>query len=344
MPRAPVARVDSVRAARRVTPVLQGVAPLLAALLFACSGHESLRTPTSLRAARVANTVTLTASSLVRIRTENDTITTTPEHPFARLGSGWTPAAKLLAGDQIASASQQGAVTIRSIELVRTPPTTVYNLSVEPGRAYYVGASELLVHNMDCRPGPSERPPRPLVNDTRQRANCGFCTLAALLDTSVSKLNRRMVWPHNDGVTIPRMQHYLWTKGLIPHGEQAKGWLEETAFGEPTLPERFERVVRNQGPGQSNTFALFYSREVRVQHPPGSGLWRTELEGHIITAVRRDDGSTLYIDFQTEPPTTSRMLNPDIGDLHYWPTTADYKYNRHMMDALRNGRRVPIIE
>lgn len=314
----------------------------LASLAGGCSGHETPRAKPGLRVARVAHTVQLEATSLIRVHTGNDTVVTTPEHPFARPRAGWTHAAKLTTGDALVSASERSDVTIQFVERLEVESTPVYNLNVEPGRAYFVGSSGLLVHNTDCRP--RRREPI-LVNDMPEfTGHCAFCSLAALVDMSVAELtDTRDIPPNNDGVRPSQFQGLLERAGAISPGTRPTVWKQPAGGNAATNPaQELEQFIKDEH-NDTNTFAIAYTRPGREEFPPGSGQYRTTMTMHSITAVRLDDGSTIYIDFQERPPKTSRTLNPNIDTLAVWRTTTDYKYNRHMLNALRYGRQVPVI-
>lgn len=93
-------------------------------------------------------TVSLASDTLVTIRTEQTTIVATPTHPFATAGSGWTLASDLRIGDQLrASDGRLHRVCATGTRHV-TPPVSVYNMTVAPGHAYFVGSEALLVHNV----------------------------------------------------------------------------------------------------------------------------------------------------------------------------------------------------
>jgi hypothetical protein len=98
--------------------------------------------------ARVSAILRRETRTLVTLYTAAGPIVTTPEHPFARVGSGWTAAGDLASGDRIVTADEaEPAIVLRS-ETRQVEPTSVYNLTVEPGHAYYVGVDRLLAHNM----------------------------------------------------------------------------------------------------------------------------------------------------------------------------------------------------
>ena len=98
--------------------------------------------------ARVLSTTQRTTNALVTVRTDAETIVATPEHPFARVGSGWTPAGALRVGDQIHS--PRGTTRVAEVTFQRVRSTPVYNLTIAKTHSYFVGHGALLVHNVDC--------------------------------------------------------------------------------------------------------------------------------------------------------------------------------------------------
>jgi hypothetical protein len=109
------------------------------------------------------------------------------------------------------------------------------------------------------------------------------------------------------------------------------------------FPKCWSSSFRDEHDSSTNTFAIFYTRLSPIERPPGSGRYVLAPTAHSITAVRLEDGSVMYMDFQERPPLTSRTLNPDIEMLTVWPTTTDYRYNRRLFSALRHGRRAASI-
>ena len=103
-------------------------------------------------------TVTATSirqtNELVALSVGGEQIITTPRHPFYVVNDdtyhGYTAAEYLSAGDCILTADGNYAV-IESVE--KQPladPIDVYNFTVEKNHSYYVGETELLVHNYSC--------------------------------------------------------------------------------------------------------------------------------------------------------------------------------------------------
>jgi|GEM_PF-4679259 len=84
---------------------------------------------------------------LLNLTVGNETIVTTPEHPFYVHGA-WVPAGDLHAGDELTSAAG-GVGRITAIE-ARSGPRRMYNLMVRQAHTFAVGAGRWWVHNA-CR-------------------------------------------------------------------------------------------------------------------------------------------------------------------------------------------------
>jgi len=84
--------------------------------------------------------------TLVLRFTNGERIETTPTHPFYVEHKGFTPAAELGIGTSIVTRAGPCAV-LASIE-TRDAPATVYNFEVENTHTYFVGKSDLWVHNL----------------------------------------------------------------------------------------------------------------------------------------------------------------------------------------------------
>jgi YD repeat-containing protein len=89
--------------------------------------------------------------TLLDLRTTDEDVITTPEHPFFVHSKGWVKAGALHPGDQIETESADKLVTVVSTE-VEHKRQAVYNLDVEKTHTFYVGKDKLLVHNGDCVP------------------------------------------------------------------------------------------------------------------------------------------------------------------------------------------------
>lgn len=91
---------------------------------------------------------------IIAIEFGNETIVTTPEHPFYVVNDeqyhGYTAAKHLSVGDCIQTADG-GYLEITAIEQqTLDEPITVHNFTVDDNHSYYVGENELLVHNANC--------------------------------------------------------------------------------------------------------------------------------------------------------------------------------------------------
>lgn len=110
------------------------------------TGEKSLQTVTA--------TTERECDKVVSIDFGAETIVTTPEHPFYVVNNdtydGYVAAKHLSVGDEILT-SDGGYQTISAIETHQLDePIAVYNLSVDVNHSYYVGESEMLVHNVSC--------------------------------------------------------------------------------------------------------------------------------------------------------------------------------------------------
>jgi hypothetical protein len=89
--------------------------------------------------------------TLLDLRTTNEDVITTPEHPFFVHGKGWVKAGALKPGNQLDTESPNKLVSVVSTQVVHKRQA-VYNIDVENTHTFYVGKDNLLVHNGDCVP------------------------------------------------------------------------------------------------------------------------------------------------------------------------------------------------
>ena len=83
----------------------------------------------------------------IHVTVKGETLTCTPEHPFNVPKKGWTSAVDLRAGDILVMLNGEYVVVEQvQHELLESPETT-YNFEVEDYHTYYVGNTEVLVHN-----------------------------------------------------------------------------------------------------------------------------------------------------------------------------------------------------
>jgi RHS repeat-associated protein len=82
-----------------------------------------------------------------QITISDETIDTTPDHPFYVEGRGWTPAGELQVGEFLHRADGTSAA-VRAVSWDYRP-RTMFNLTVAQAHTYFVGTGHWLVHN-DC--------------------------------------------------------------------------------------------------------------------------------------------------------------------------------------------------
>jgi hypothetical protein len=92
---------------------------------------------------KVTNVFNKTVQKLYKVFVANDTICTTPEHPFYT-SKGWLQASVLSIGMLLQTTNS--FATLSNIKAIDTS-ATVYNFTVAGTHTYYVGNNNLLVHN-----------------------------------------------------------------------------------------------------------------------------------------------------------------------------------------------------
>lgn len=108
--------------------------------------------------------------TLLDLRTTDEDVITTPEHPFFVHGRGWVKAGSLHQGDQIETETADKLITVVSTT-VEHKQRAVYNLDVENTHTFFVGKDKLLVHNGDCVPEIAEEIPDAITGYTRHGLN-----------------------------------------------------------------------------------------------------------------------------------------------------------------------------
>ena len=98
----------------------------------------------------VVQTFVNQTNELVHVTVNGETITCTNEHPFYSPQRGWLAACRLRAGDVLVMLNGEYVVVEWVQHELLESPVTVYNFEVEGFHTYYVGDTEVLVHN-DCR-------------------------------------------------------------------------------------------------------------------------------------------------------------------------------------------------
>ena len=364
----------------------------LTALHLGCQPIASAEGPVA--SFRVSGISRLVAGRLVVVSTSSVAVTTTPEHPFAKMGAGWTRAADLLRGDEIETASG-GSATVIAAEAREVPPTAVYNLTVSKTHAYFVGAQALLVHNTDCggtpaagggrkrarEEGPSQerehfearRAQRKAelterwrarerareqhrmsvdpFNDMPGRPNCVYCSLGGLSDVDkVSTLIRQHnidVSDPNQMLTYPQMDKLMRELGLrhedtpplqkfpgssAERREARNRARDEGRKGLPRPEFPFQKQAKEfMANSSANTFVVvFFELFHGVHH-----------NAHAVLAVRRDDGSIVYLDLQTVPPSIYDDLDPRARQVIVTPTAVDWRGNKQLSNVVENGVHAP---
>jgi len=77
---------------------------------------------------------------------DEEVFDTTSVHRFFVVNHGWTPAAEIAVGDIVISAD--GTHRTVGEKQYLTTPATVYNLEVEESHTFFVGESDVWVHNI----------------------------------------------------------------------------------------------------------------------------------------------------------------------------------------------------
>ncbi len=86
-------------------------------------------------------------TELVHVIVDGEEIICTPMHPFYVPGKGWTAACRLGAGDRLQLLNGEYVIVEQVQHELLDSPVTVYNFEVEGFHTYFVGDTEVLVHN-----------------------------------------------------------------------------------------------------------------------------------------------------------------------------------------------------
>ena len=86
-------------------------------------------------------------NELVHVTVNGETITCTNEHPFYSPVKGWISACQLRAGDILVMLNGEYVVVEQVQHELLESPVAIYNFEVEGFHTYYVGDTEVLVHN-----------------------------------------------------------------------------------------------------------------------------------------------------------------------------------------------------
>ena len=89
-------------------------------------------------------------TTLVHITVNGEEIITTIDHPFYVKDKGFVTAGELKIGDELLDANGN-VLLVENFDVELTEkPVTVYNFQVEDFHTYFVGTSQIMVHNSDC--------------------------------------------------------------------------------------------------------------------------------------------------------------------------------------------------
>jgi hypothetical protein len=296
-------------------------------------------TPSTVRFARVIATVVRQTRAVVNLRTAAGLTQTTPEHPFARKGGGWTPASELRVGDEIVTAAAEAPATVLAVETQLVPPSRVYNLSVEPSHVYFVGGEAMLVHNT---PGCVPRPGTLAVNDHLRTQsprvshnNCSYCSRTALQDERtvsdyLMRPDQDVAWDRylkNPAVAGDEIVRSMGKTGLIVPQTTRHGSFSD-------LDGTHREGTSFMQNANEDTFLVGYFRR-----DPYTGEW----SGHAVTAVRQADGRILYIDFQQVPPISTYNLAPDTKLALVVPAAVEWRYNRQLTAGVERATPVDMF-
>ena len=88
--------------------------------------------------------------TLVHLTVNGEEIVTTVDHPFYVKDKGFIKAGELIVGDELLDVDGN-VLLVENFDVELTDePTTVYNFQVEDFHTYFVGTSQIMVHNSDC--------------------------------------------------------------------------------------------------------------------------------------------------------------------------------------------------
>ena len=80
----------------------------------------------------------------------SEEIITTVDHPFYVKDQGFIKAGELIVGDELLDVNGN-VLLVENFDVELTEkPVKVYNFQVEDFHTYFVGTSQIMVHNSDC--------------------------------------------------------------------------------------------------------------------------------------------------------------------------------------------------
>ena len=88
-------------------------------------------------------------TTLVHLTVNGEEIVTTVDHPFYVKNQGFIKAGELIVGDELLDVNGN-VLLVENFDVELTDkPVKVYNFQVEDFHTYFVGTSQIMVHNSD---------------------------------------------------------------------------------------------------------------------------------------------------------------------------------------------------
>ena len=219
------------------------------------------------------------SDTLVLLTVNGEEITTTPDHPF-RVGDDWIASGDLREGDLLTLADG----TTAPLEKIRIEtldaPVTVYNFEVADFHTYYVGNTQILVHN-DCKSGSAT----PDIGTGGNKTSVAGESKTVDIESTNKVLNSKGV-PYPDvevsgygkvklpsGPYAPNNSTLLRSKFTNPYKEQFKTWWIEQGR---IWPEGEVNVhhIKPLSKGGDNSFENLVPLIQPDEHQPFTSWWR----------------------------------------------------------------------
>ena len=99
---------------------------------------------------KVVTTTVNKVDRLIELNIGGETLQCTETHPFQVKGKGWVDASNLNPGDIVYTKDWHTATVERVSLLELDEPVEVFNFEVEDCHTYFVGETDILVHNAAC--------------------------------------------------------------------------------------------------------------------------------------------------------------------------------------------------
>lgn len=96
---------------------------------------------------QVVNTFINETTEVSHVTINGEVITSTQTHPYYVVGQGWTLARNLRAGDVLVMLNGKRIILEQVQHEILESPVTTYNFEVDGFHTYYVGKTDILVHN-----------------------------------------------------------------------------------------------------------------------------------------------------------------------------------------------------